>query len=185
MLGDRRPRRLEMTAPTGSLLVRILSLLRTADVSFLVRIASAAVPFVFDPFRSSLDMRQRKAIDRVMPPGKGKQIYVQMVDTPTPPVVIGLAQPFTLEVMGNQEIERRKIRGVRLTVDDMALLAGGLSPTGVARLLWRLRSQAPTVVRILWIFVPLVCVGPAGLRDMSQKLTQRWKPLLDYLARSR
>ena len=118
-----------------------------------------------------------------MPPGRGKKIYLHLVDTPTPPIVIELAQPMKLATMAEKEVRKQKIKGIRLTVEDIQLLARGRKFGNILRLFWRLRGQMFTILGVLWVFMPLLLLGPSELKDMGNKLTSRWKPLLDLFAR--
>jgi hypothetical protein len=172
-----------MAAKKESALAAILPRLKTTDISPLVRMASGMAPRLLDPFFKSLDKKQRRVMDKVMPPGKGKRIYVQLVATPTPPIVIELAQPMKLTTMAEKELKQQKIKGIRLTIEDIQLLAKGRKLGNILRLLWRLRGQMFSILGILWIFVPLLRLGPSGLKDMRNKLASGWKPLLDLFAR--
>ncbi len=71
----------------------------------------------------------------------------------------------------------------RLTVADIQLLARGRDFGNMLRLSWRLKGQMLTILSILWMFRPLLLLGPSGLKDMGRKLTSRWKPLLDLFSR--
>lgn len=172
-----------MAAKKESALAAILPRLKTTDISPLVRMASVIVPRILDPFFNSLDKKQKKAMDRVMPPGKGKKMYLHLIGTPTPPVVIELAQPMKLSTMAEKEVKQQKIKGIRLTIKDVQLLAKGLTLGNMLGLFWRLRGQTFTILGILWMFAPLLLLGPSGLKDMGNKMTSRWKPLLDLFSR--
>jgi hypothetical protein len=173
-----------MAAKKESALVAILPRLKTTDISPLIRMASAIAPRILDPFFKSLDKRQKKAMDRVMPVGKGKKIYLHLTGTPTPPIVVELAQPLRLGTMAQKEVKQQKMKGIRLTVEDIQLLAKGRNLGNMLRLSWRLKGQMFTILGILWMFAPLLRLGPSGLKDMGHKLTSRWKPLLDLFSRS-
>jgi hypothetical protein len=160
-----------------------LSKLKTTDLSPLIKMAGAMAPLVLDPFLNSLDKKEKSAVDKVMPPGEGKKIYVHLVDTPTPPIVVELAQPMKIGTIPEKDVKQRKIKGIRLTTDDILLLAKGRSLDNTLRLFWRFKGQTFTIMGILWIFMPLLRLGPSGLRGMGNKLTSRWKPLLDLFAR--
>jgi len=70
-----------------------------------------------------------------------------------------------------------------LTIKDVQLLAKGLTLGNMLRLFWRLRGQTFTILGILWVFAPLLLLGPSGLKDMGNKMTSRWKPLIDLFGR--
>ena len=172
-----------MAVKKESALASLLPRLKTTDLSPLIRIASGVVPRVLDPFFKSLDEKEKSAIDKVMPPGKGKKIYVHLMDTPTPPIVVELAQPMKIGTMPEKDVKQQKIKGIRLTTDDIQLLARGRSLGNMVRLYWRLKGQMFTILGVLWMFTPLLRLGPSGLKDMGNKLTSKWKPLLDLFAR--
>ena len=172
-----------MAVKKESALAAMLPRLRNTDISPLIRMASVIVPRILDPFFNSLDKKQKKVMDRVMPPGKGKKIYLHLIGTPTPPVVIELAQPMKLSTLAEKEVKQQKMKGIRLTVEDVQLLARGRSLGNMLRLCWRLKGQMFTILGILWMFRPLLLLGPSSLKDMGHKLTSRWKPLLDLFAK--
>ena len=172
-----------MAMKKESALARMLPRLKKADLSPLIRMASGMVPRILDPFFKSLDEKEKSAIDKVMPPGKGKKIYIHLVDTPTPPIVVELAQPMKISTMPEKDVKQQKIKGIRLTTDDLQLLAKGRSPGNTLKLFWRLKGQMFTLLGIVWMFMPLLRLGPSGLKNMGSKLTSKWKPLLDLFAR--
>ena len=160
-----------------------LKALKTTDISPLIRMAGLILPRVLDGFLKSLDKKQRSAMDKVMPAGGKKKIYLQLVGTPTPPIVIGMAQPVKISTMSEKEVRRQRIKGIRLTIDDIQLLTKGRTIGNMLKLFWRLKGQTFTILGILWMFAPLLRLGPSGLKDMGNKLTSKWKPLLDLFAR--
>jgi hypothetical protein len=172
-----------MATNKESALARILLKLKTIDLSPLIRMASGIVPRVLDPFIKSLDEKEKSAIDKVMPPGEGKKIYIHLVDTATPPIVVELAQPVKISTMPEKDVRQQKIKGIRLTTDDLQLLAKGRSRGNMLKLFWRFKGQMFTVLGIIWMFMPLLRLGPSGLKNMGSKLTAKWKPLLDFFAR--
>jgi hypothetical protein len=174
-----------MAVKKESALAEILPRLKTTDISPLIKMAALILPPVFDGFLKSLDKRQRRAIDKIMPAGGEKKIYLQLVGTPTPPIVFGMAQPIRMSTMAEKDVKQQKIKGIRLTIEDIQLLAKGQSLGNLLKLLWRLKGQMCTILGILWMFAPLLRLGPSGLRDMRNKLILRWKPLLDVFAQRR
>jgi len=172
-----------MAVKKESALPAMLPRLKNTDISPLVRMASAMAPRMLDPFFRSLDKKQKKAMDKVMPAGRGKKIYLHLTGTPTPPIVIELAQPMRLSTVAEKEVKQQKIRGIRLTIEDIQLLAKGRNLGNMLKFLWRIKGQMFTILGILWMFAPLLLLGPSELKDMGKKLTSRWKPLLDLFAR--
>lgn len=160
-----------------------LKTLKTTDISPLIRMAGLMLPRVLDGFLASLDKKQKCAFDKVMPVGGEKKIYLQLMDTPTPPIVIGMAQPPKIRTLSENEVRQQQIRGVRLTIDDLQLLAEGRSLGNILRLVWRLKGQTFSMLSIFWMFGPLLRLGPAELHDLRNKMNARFKPLLDLLPR--
>ncbi|MFC1847941.1 hypothetical protein ACFLXV_01350 [Chloroflexota bacterium] len=171
-----------MAVKKESALAAILPRLKNTDLSPLIGMASGMVPRVLDPFLKSLDKKEKSAVDKIMPPGKGKKIYVHLVDTLTPPIVVELAQPMKISTMPQKDFKQQKIKGIRLTIDDIQLLAKGRTRGNMMKLFWRFKGQMFTMLGILWMFMPLLRLGRSGLREMGNKLTSRWKPLLDLFA---
>ena len=98
----------------------MLPRLKTIDLSPLIRMASGIVPRVLDPFFNILDEKEKSAIDEVMPPGKGKKIYVHLTDTVTPPIVVELAQPMKMSTMPEKDVRQQKIKGILAGIQNMA-----------------------------------------------------------------
>jgi len=172
-----------MAVKKESALAAMLPRLNATDISPLIKIGGLILPRVLDPFLKSLDEKQKSAMDKVMPAGGGKKIYFQLVGTPTPPIVIEMAQPVKMSTMSEKEVRQQRIKGIRLTIDDIQLLAKGRTPGNMLKLLWRLKGQTFTILGILWMFAPLLRLGPSGLKDMGNKLTSKWKPLFNLFAR--
>ena len=172
-----------MAVKKESALAAMLPRLKTTDISPLIKIAGLILPRVVDGFLKSLDKRQKNAMDKVMPAGGGKKIFLHLMGTPTPPIVIEMAQPMKISTMSEKEVRQQRIKGIRLTIDDIQLLAKGRTPGNMLKLFLRLKGQTFTILAILWMFAPLLRLGPSGLKDMGNKLTSKWKPLLDLFAR--
>jgi hypothetical protein len=158
-----------------------LKALKTTDISILVRMGGLMLPRALDGFLVTLDKKQKSAFDKVMPVGGEKRIYLQLMGTPTPPIVIGMAQPLKMSTMPETEVKQQQIRGIRLTINDLQLLSDGRTLGNMLRLVWRLKGQTFTILGILQLFGPFLWLGPAELRDMSNKMKSHFKPLLDLM----
>lgn len=172
------------TARGESPLTAMLARLKAVDISSLVRLAGRVLPRVLEGWLRSLDERQRRALESVLPVDGRKKLYLHVVDSPTPPILIRMARPVELCTVTVRELERLRpqgAKGLRMTTDDLQLLAGDRSPGGLLRLLWRLRGQASSLLSIAWTLAPLLRLGPSGLKGMGRSLTARWKPLLNLL----
>jgi hypothetical protein len=162
-----------------------LKALKTTDVTPLIRMAGLMLPRALGGFLASLDSKERRAFDQLMPAGGTKKIYLQLTGTPTPPIVIGLAQPLTMVTMSEGEVKLQQIRGIRLTIDNLQLLAEGQTLGNMLRLAWRLKGQTFTILGMVGLFWPLLRLGPAGLRNVGNKAAARFKPLLDLVPGSK
>lgn len=160
-----------------------LRALKTTDISPLIRISGLMVPRLLNGFLPCLDQKQKSAFDKVMPLGGEKKIYVQLVGTPTPPIVIGMAQPLRMGTLPENEVMRQRIRGIRLTLDDIQPLAEGRTLGNMLKVGWRLKGQTFTILGILLMFWPFLGLGPAELRDLRSKMVTHFKPILDLLPR--
>ena len=172
-----------MAEKKESAVAAMLPRLKATDLSPLIKIAGGILPRVLDGFLASLDKKQRSAIDRVIPVAGKKKIYFQLVGSPTPPIVIEMAQPLKISTMSEREVRQQRITGIRLNIDDVQLLAEGRTRGTMLKLVWRLKGQTFTILGIFWMFAPLLRLGPSGLKEMGNKLTSQLKPLLGLLDR--
>jgi hypothetical protein len=162
-----------------------LKALKTTDLSPLIRMADLMTPRMLSAFLPKLDAKQRTAFDKVMPAGGEKQIYLQMVDTPTPPIVIRLAQPLKMSPMAENKVKQQKIRGIRLTINDIQLLSEGRTLGNMLRLVWRLKGQIGTFLSLSGMLIPFILLGPAELKDMQNRAMTHFKPMLDLMPRQK
>ena len=172
-----------MATKKDAAIAAILQKLQTTDLSPLIKLASGMVPRVLDPFLQSLNVKQKIAMEKVMPPGKGKEIYIHLVNTPTPPIVIELAQPLKISTVPENDVKKKNIKGIKLTADHIQLLAKGPGLGNALKLLWSFKGQMFTIISIMFMFMPLIKLGPSELKDMGNKLTEKWKPLLDIFGK--
>jgi hypothetical protein len=170
-----------MAVKQGTVKSPQIEALRKMDISMLIRMADLTVPRLLKGFLPILNARQRKAFDRVMPVGGGKRFYVHLLGTPTPPIVIQLAQPPKLCTMPEKTVRQQDLKGVRLTPDDLQWVANDRTTGNILKFLWRLRGQWITLLGISTAFMPFVWLGPGELRDMSHKAKKHFKPLIDLM----
>lgn len=158
-----------------------LKALQETDLSTMIRLADMLAPKAVAAFLLSLNSKQKSAIDKVMPAGGEKQLYIQLIGTPTPPIVISLAQPLKMVTMTEKVVQDRQIKGIRLAINDLQLLAGGITKGNILKLVWRLKGQLPALMSIYNLFTPLIKLGPSELKDMGEKLKIHFKPVIDLL----
>jgi len=154
-----------------------LKALKTTDLSFMIHMSNLMVPRMLNGFLPKLDEKQRKAFDKVMPVEGGKKIYIHLVGTPTPPIVIEMRQPLKIATTPESDVRQQQIKGLRLNPGDIQ----ALTERRIARLLWRLKGQIGSVLSISGIFMPFVLLGPRELKDMQQKAKIHFKPVLDLM----
>ncbi len=155
--------------------------LKTTDLTPFIRMAGVMTPRLLQGCLPCLDEKQRRAFNQVMPAGGEKKIYIHLVGTPTPPIVIGLAQPLKMGTLPEKEVRQQGIKGIRLTPDDLQLATGGQTLGNMLRLAWRLKGQLFTILGIAALFLPFLRLGPAELRDMANRMTKHFKPLFDLM----
>jgi hypothetical protein len=170
-----------MAEKKASPIADILPRLWATDMTLLIKMSGIIVPRLFDSLLTSLDEKQRKAIDKVLPAKGGKRMYVQLVGSPTPPIVVELAQPLRMSTMPEKEVREQGMKGIRLTCDDALLAARGMNAGAMLRLLWHLKGQLLTMLRISWTFLPLLRLGRTGLKDIQDKTNAKTAPLLGLL----
>jgi len=166
---------------TNDAMLPQMKVLKTTDLGPLIRISGLMLPRLLNGFLPCLDKKQRNAFDKVMPVGGDKKIYLQLVGTPTPPIVIGMAQPLGMSTLSENEVIQQHIRGIRLTVDDLQLLAGGRALGDMLRFGWRLKGQIFTILGISGMFAPFLWLGSVEIKDLRNKMTTHFKPLLDLM----
>lgn len=154
-----------------------LAALQTADLSALIRIGGQMLPRILNNFLPVLSEKQRAAIQQVMPEGGKKTIFIQLLHTPTPPIVVQLSQPPRLFTLTEAEVEEQHIPGLRLTVEDLQLLMD----RKMFQIVWRNKSQTGSLISFYKIFSPVVHLGSTELKDMVAKAQIHFKPLLDLL----
>jgi hypothetical protein len=162
-------------------LAKMLPRLYYTDMTLLVKLSGFILPRILGSFVASLDEKERKAFDKVLPVSGGKRIFLQLLGSPTPPIVVELAQPLRVSTMSEKKVRLQGIRGIRLTYDDVTLAAGGLTLSGGLRIMWHLKGQLFTVLRISWTFLPLLRLGRSGMKDVQDKLNSTTAPLMGLL----
>jgi hypothetical protein len=151
--------------------------LKTTDLSPLIMMSGLMVPRMVNVFLETLTQKEREAFDKVMPMGGQRKIYTHLAGTPTPPIVIGLAQPLQLTIMPEAEVKQQNIKGIKLNINDMDLLTEG----HMGKFLWRIKGQMGTILGLSGIFAPFIKLGPRGLKDLKNKALTHFKPLLDLM----
>jgi len=154
-----------------------LKALKTFDLSPLIRMAGVMLPRTLGVFLKTLDMKQKGAFDKVMPVGGQKKFYIQLVGTPSPPIVTQMAQPLKMSVMSEDEVKNQGIKGVKLTIDDLQLI----QKRKIGKILWRLKGQIGALLSLSGMFLPFIFLGPGELKDLKKKAMTHFKPIIDLL----
>ena len=155
--------------------------LQKTDLSTMIRMAGAMAPRLIKGFLPKLDEKQRKAFDEVMPVEGQKKIFINLTDSPTPPIVVGMAHPLKIFTSTEKKIEEKKIKGLRLSTHDLQVLTGGLTLGNMLKFLWRLKGQIFTLFSIGTMFMPFLRLGTASLKDLQNKAKTHFKPLFNLL----
>ncbi len=160
-----------------------INALKKTDLSPLIRMAGGMLPRIMEGALGCLNPKQRGAFDQVMPVGGERKIYLHLVGTPTPPIVLALSHPLKVSTLPEKEIKNQKLRGIKVAVDDLRIVAEKQSLGNLLKFGWRLKGQTFTILRMIPVFWPFIRLGPAELRDMAKRMGTRFKPLLDLLPR--
>lgn len=166
-----------MTEKAGAMSQQMKAL-KTTDLSPFIRMAGMMAPRAIAVFLPKLNQKQRQAFDKMMPEGGNKKIFVQLVGTPTPPIVIGISQPLTMQVLSEKEVKDQRIRGLKLPVEK-ALKP--LTEKRIGKVLWLLKGQLVTLISLSGLAMPLLLLGPTELKDLKNKALTHFKPMLDLL----
>ena len=161
-----------------------LKALKQTNLSQMIKMAGVMTPRVFKSFVKTLNEKQKAAFDKIMPVGEGKKIFVHLTDTPTPPIVVELAQPMKIATVAEDKVKQQQLKGIKLTVDDLQILANGLKLGSILKFAWRIKGQLFTLVGMMKTFWPLIRLGPGELKDLQNKAMTHFKPLLDLLPRT-
>ena len=151
--------------------------LKTTDLSPMIRMSNLMVPRMLGVFLPKLNERQRKAFDKAMPVGGSRKFYCHLAGTPTPPIVITLAQPLAMDVFSEEEVKRQGIKGIKLTLEDLQVL----TEKKIGKIAWRLKGQLGSFLGLSGTFMPFINLGPREIKDMQQKAMTHFKPLLDMM----
>jgi hypothetical protein len=154
-----------------------LKALQTTDLTFFIGMGSLMVPRMLGVFLPKLNEKQRAAFDKIMPAGGTKKFYMQLVGTPTPPIVMEMAQPLKMSVQSEEEVKKMGIKGIRLTVQDLQ----PAMEKRIGKFLWQIKGQIGTLLGLSGMMMPLILLGPRELKDLKVKALNHFKPLLDMM----
>lgn len=159
-----------------------MDFLRSKNLAGLVRLSNVFVPRIIKGFLPKLSPKQQAAFDKVMPPGGQKQIAVQLVGSPTPPIVVTLAQPLIIEPMSEEELSNTKIKCMKIHLDDLPALVEIAAGTGdIFGALKSLKGQKMAMLSLMSAFTPLLSLGAAEIRDLKKRAQEHFKPVAGML----
>jgi hypothetical protein len=162
----------------------MLGFLKRKNLRGIVLLSNKFVPKLIGGFLPKLSDKQRRAFDKVMPEGGKKRIYFQLLGTPTPPIVVHLAQPLYVDVMTEEQIAEEGMKGLVLQVDELPSLMASISGSkDIVGALKGLKGQALAMLSLMRIFAPLVSLGPSEIKDLRIRAMKHFKPLLSLLSR--
>ena len=159
----------------------LIKFLKRKNLKGMILLSNRFAPRLIGGLLPKLSDKQRKAFDKVMPKDGQKKIFFQLVGTPTPPIVVKLAQPLLIEVLSEEEVSRQGIKGIRIQVDDLPILVESASGGDIFKALKGLKGQTGAVMSLMGTFSPLVTLGPAELKDMQKRAMAHFKPFMDLL----
>ncbi len=165
-----------MTKNYEELSPRIKALIKT-DLSQIIKMSGLMVPKLLNGFLSKLNSKQRRAFDKVMPVDGKKKFFIHLLGTPTPPIVINMAQPLKIKVVSEEKVKNEKIKGLVFTPEIMQLALG----KKYGKFLWRIKGQIGTLLSLMGMFMPFVTLGPKGIRDIQIKAMTHFKPLMHMM----
>jgi len=151
--------------------------LKKTDLSPIVRMGGMMAPRFLGGFLPKLDEKQRAAFDKAMPKAGGRKIFIHLAGTPTPPIVIQLAQPMQMSVVSEEKVKAERIKGLTLTVEDLQLA----KDKEFGKLLWRLKGQLGTMMGLTSLATPFIKLGPKGIKEIKEKAMKHFKPLMDLM----
>ena len=151
--------------------------LKNTDLSPFINMSSLMVPRMLVVFLPKLNQKERKAFDKVMPVGGGKKIFIYLVGSATPPIVVELAQPMKMTTLPVSEVEQQRLKGIRINVEDIQLITE--KKTG--KFIWRIKSQLGTILGMSGMFTPFIALGPKGIKELKNKAMAHFKPLMDMI----
>jgi len=151
--------------------------LKNTDLSPFINMSNLMVPRMLGVFLPKLNQKERRAFDKVMPVGAGKKIYVHLVGSATPPIVIEMAQPMKMTTLPESEVKLQHLKGIKINVEDIQLLTD--KKTG--KFIWRIKSQLGTILGMSSIFTPFMALGPKGIMALKDKAMTHFKPLMDMM----
>jgi hypothetical protein len=161
----------------------MLGFLKRKNLKGMILLSNKFLPKLISGFLPHLSDKQRRAFDKVMPIGGHKRIYLQILGTPTPPIVVSLAQPLCVAVMTEDEVKAEAIKGIKIQVDDIPMLMASVSGSGdIFGALKGLKGQTGAVLSLMPTFAPLISMGPSEMKDLQVRAKKHFKPFLDFVS---
>lgn len=151
--------------------------LKSTDLTPMIRMSGLMAPRMLKVFIETLTQKEKAAFDKAMPVGGTKMIYVHLVGTPTPPIVIGFAQPMIMTTMTEAEVKEQKLKGIRLSLQDVQLA----TEKKMGKFLFHNLGQLGTMLGLTSSFTPFLKLGPYGIMELKNKAMKHFKPLMDMM----
>ena len=151
-------------------------LLKTADLSTMIDGTAPYLVNIFQDFLASLNEKERHTIDKVLPKRGGRRFYINLAGTPTKPIVIEITQPPNLGTMSENDVKKQGIMGIDVPLDSLLALAESKTLGNVLRMMGQFGRprQILNVLRIIWMFAPLLRLGYGGLKGIYRKLAAQF-----------
>ncbi|MCL1797106.1 MAG: hypothetical protein FWG24_02115 [Eggerthellaceae bacterium] len=162
----------------------LVDFLKRKNLKGMILLSNKFTPRLMGGFLPKLSDKQQKAFNKVMPKEGQKKIYFQLLGSPTPPIVVHLAQPLFVDVMSEDEVKAAGFKGIKLQVDDLPGIMASVSGSGdIFGALKGLKGQTSSVLSMMSIFSPFVSLGPAEIKDLQVRAKKHFKPILDMMPR--
>jgi hypothetical protein len=155
--------------------------LKKTDLSPIIKMSGLMTPKLINGFLPKLNNKQRIAFDKVMPPDGKKRFFIHLSGTPTPPIMIKMAQPLKMSVVSEEKVKNENIKGLVLTPE---ILQTAMEKK-YGKLIWLIKGQIGTILNLTGMFMPFVALGPKGIKDMQNKAMTHFKPLMDMVPGSK
>ncbi|MCL2807594.1 MAG: hypothetical protein FWD27_05475 [Coriobacteriia bacterium] len=161
---------------------KMIQFLKTQDLSGMIRLSNLFAPQVFANFFPKLSSKQQAALNKIMPVGGTKRLYMKLEGTLTPPIVMQLSQPMVMSVMSEEAVKAEGIKGLKIHIDDLPAMIDSVSGSGdIFGALKGLKGQTAAVLGLMTTFAPMVSLGPSEMKDMQARAMEHFKPVLRFL----
>jgi hypothetical protein len=175
----------DMASKVGGLVSR----LKVTDLSPMIQMLNQGGMFqnLLPPILSELTGEMKEAVDEILSVSQGSKLYIQFLDSPTPPLVIEVGATPSITIMGKEGIEEKKIPGVELYLETLLPLVKDLAANASINLPQVMgwveedKIEVKRMAKLLKIIAPVMKVPYLELQQAMSNLVGRLIPLLQLL----